>query len=118
MQIGFKIIKTLFFTFILLDMFRAPLCPSSGASYCCTCSLWSPCGIGSVVSSSLALDAANDIHKEMLPFSKGYPQRNAAYMGSVSLWISFAASIFFAHKKRTTPRYSIVVHVFRGTAIL
>jgi hypothetical protein len=25
------------------------LCPSSGASYCCTCSLWSPCGVGSVV---------------------------------------------------------------------
>jgi hypothetical protein len=38
-------------------------------------------------------------------------------MGSISLWISFAASIFFAHKKRTTPRCSIVVHVFRGAAI-
>jgi hypothetical protein len=24
----------------------------------------------------------------------------------------------FAHKKRTTPRCSIVVHVFRGAAIL
>jgi hypothetical protein len=23
--------------------------------------------------------------------SKGYPQRNAAHMGSISLWISFAA---------------------------
>jgi hypothetical protein len=29
---------------------------------------------------------------------KGYPQRNAAHMGSISLWISFAASIFFAQK--------------------
>jgi hypothetical protein len=57
---------------------------------------------------------------------KGYPQRNAAnmgskrnaaHMGSISLWISFA-SIFFALKKRTTPRCSIVVHVFRGAAIL
>jgi len=39
------------------------------------------------------------------------------YMGSISLWISFAA-ISFAHKNRTTPRCSIVVHVFRGAAIL
>jgi hypothetical protein len=39
------------------------------------------------------MDAAKDIHKEMLP-------------------------IFFAHKKHTTPRRSIVVHVFRGAAIL
>src|SRR5215475_8289088 len=31
--------------------------------------------------------------------SKGYPQRTAAHMGSSSLWISFAASIFFGHKK-------------------
>jgi hypothetical protein len=53
--------------------------------------------------------------------SKGYPQRNAANagrMGSISLCISFAASIFFAYKKRTAPRCSIVVHVFRGAAIL
>jgi hypothetical protein len=35
----------------------------------------------------------------------------------VSLWISFAF-IFLAHKKRTTPRCSIVVHVLRGAAIL
>jgi hypothetical protein len=49
--------------------------------------------------------------------SKGYPHRNAARMGSISLWISFA-SMFFAHKKRTTPRCSIMVHVFMGTAIL
>jgi hypothetical protein len=40
---------------MLLDMFRTPLYPSSEASYCCTCSLWSPCGVGSVVSSSLVL---------------------------------------------------------------
>jgi hypothetical protein len=46
--------------------------------------------------------------------SKGYPQRNAAHMGS----ISFATSIFFAHKKCTTPRCPIVVHAFRGAAIL
>jgi hypothetical protein len=46
------------------------------------------------------MDAAKDIHKEMLP-----------------IWISFA-SIFFAHKKCTTPRCSIMVHVFRGVAIL
>jgi hypothetical protein len=44
-------------------------------------------------------------------------RRNAAHMGSISLWISFAASILFAHKKRTTPRCSIVVQVFRGAAI-
>jgi hypothetical protein len=44
-------------------------------------------------------------------------QRNAAHMGSISLWISFAASIFFAHKK-AQPRCSIVVHVFRGAAVL
>jgi hypothetical protein len=50
--------------------------------------------------------------------SKGYPQRNAAHMGSISLWITFAASIFFAQKKRTTPRCSIVVHVFSGAAIM
>jgi hypothetical protein len=37
--------------------------------------------------------------------------------GNISLWISFAA-IFFAHKNRTTPCCSIVVHVFRGAAIL
>jgi hypothetical protein len=49
--------------------------------------------------------------------SKGYPQRNAAHMGSIYLWVSFA-SIFFAHKKRTTPRCSIMVHVFRGATIL
>jgi hypothetical protein len=46
------------------------------------------------------------------------PQINAAHMGSITLWISFAASIFFAHKKRTTPRCSIVVHVFRGATFL
>jgi len=72
------------------------------------------------------------------------------YMGSISLWISFAATPFcpqkphgllvvtgnvhrtwaaflygypllpylFAHKNRTTPCCSIVVHVFKGAAIL
>jgi hypothetical protein len=50
--------------------------------------------------------------------SKGYPQGNAAHVGSISLWISFAESIFFAHKERKTPRCSIVVHVFRGAAVL
>ena len=39
------------------------------------------------------------------------------YMGSISLWISFA-SVFFAHKKRTMPRCSILIHVLRGAAIL
>jgi hypothetical protein len=41
-----------------------------------------------------------------------------AHMGSISLWISFAASIFFAYKTRTTPSCSIVVHLFRVAAIL
>jgi hypothetical protein len=44
-------------------------------------------------------------------------RRHLAHMSNISLWISFAASIFSAHKKRTTPRCSIVVHVFRGAAI-
>jgi hypothetical protein len=46
------------------------------------------------------MDAAKDIHKEMLP------------MGSISLWISFAASIFFAHKN--TPNATLFC---RGTCI-
>jgi hypothetical protein len=50
----FKSLK-MYFILILLYMFRTPLCPSSGASHCCTCSLCSPCGVGLVVSSSLAL---------------------------------------------------------------
>jgi hypothetical protein len=33
-------------------MFWTPLCLSSGASLYCTCSLWSPCGVVSVASSS------------------------------------------------------------------
>jgi hypothetical protein len=53
------------------------------------------------------LDAAKDIHKEMLPIWEAF-----------FLWISFAASIFFTHKKRTMHRCSIVAHVFRGAAIL
>jgi hypothetical protein len=52
------------------------------------------------------MDAAKDIHKEILP-----------------VWAAFLCEYplrpyFFAHKKRTTPRCSIVVHVFRGAAIL
>src|SRR5215475_6213290 len=62
------------------------------------------------------MDAAKDIHKEMLPICASF--LCAALMGSISLLISFALSIFFAHKKRTTPRCSIVVHVFRGATIL
>jgi hypothetical protein len=49
--LSFKIIKFLFHS-TLLNMFRTPLCPSSGASHYCTCSLWSPCGVVSVGSSS------------------------------------------------------------------
>jgi hypothetical protein len=30
--------------------------------------------------------------------SKGYPQRNAVHLGSISLWISFAASIYLPTK--------------------
>jgi hypothetical protein len=48
---------------------------------------------------------AKEIQKEMLS------------IGAAFLW-GYAASIFFAHKKRTTPRCSIVVHVFRGSAIM
>jgi hypothetical protein len=44
--------------------------------------------------------------------SKGYPQRNAVHMGSISLWISFAASIFFAHKKTRNATL-----FYRGTCI-
>jgi hypothetical protein len=50
---------------------------------------------------------SKDIHKEMLPiwaaFICGYPLLHP---------------YFFAHKKRKTPRCSIVVHVFRDAAIL
>jgi hypothetical protein len=50
--------------------------------------------------------------------SLGWLYLPAAHMSCISLWIYFAASIIFAHKKRTTPRCSIVAHVFRGAAIL
>jgi hypothetical protein len=43
--------------------------------------------------------------------SKGYPQRNAAHMGSISVWISFAASIFFAKKMHNATLF------YRGTCI-
>jgi hypothetical protein len=36
-------------------MFRTLLCPSSGAFHHCTCSLWLPCGVVSVASSSPVL---------------------------------------------------------------
>jgi hypothetical protein len=55
---------------------------------------------------------AKYIHKVMLPIRAS----NAAHMGSISLWISFVQHML-AHKKRTTPRCSIGVHVCRGTAI-
>jgi hypothetical protein len=54
MHISFKIIKFLLHS-TLLNMFRIPLCPLSGASLYCTCSLWSPCGVVSVPSSSPVL---------------------------------------------------------------
>jgi hypothetical protein len=44
--------------------------------------------------------------------SKGYPQRNVAHTGSISLWISFAASIFFGHKKTHNATL-----FYRGTCI-
>jgi hypothetical protein len=51
------------------------------------------------------MDAAKDIHKEMLP-----------------IWAFFVDILccihIFCPQKRTTPRRSIVVHVFRGAAIL
>jgi hypothetical protein len=43
---------------------------------------------------------------------KGYSQRNAAHMGNISLRISFAASILFAHKK--THKATLF---YRGTCI-
>jgi hypothetical protein len=44
--------------------------------------------------------------------SKGYPQRNTAHMGSISLSISFAASIFFCPQK--TQKATLF---YRGTCI-
>jgi hypothetical protein len=37
---------------------------------------------------------------------------NGAYMGSISLWIFFAASVFFAHKIRNNDTL-----FYRGTSI-
>jgi hypothetical protein len=48
------------------------------------------------------MDAAKDIHK-WAAFLCGYPLLHP---------------YFLAHKKRTTARCSIVVHLFRGAAIL
>jgi hypothetical protein len=53
------------------------------------------------------MDTAKDIDKEMLPIW-------AAFLCRYPLLQPY----FFAHKKRTTPRCSIVVHVFSGAAIL
>jgi hypothetical protein len=60
-----KSLKTLF-CFMLLDMFRTPMRPSSGASYCCTCSLWSPWGVGSLFPPALQSKAGGnfeDFHR-------------------------------------------------------
>jgi hypothetical protein len=54
MHICFKIIKFLLHS-TLLYMFRTLLCPSSGAFHHCTCSLWLPCCVVLVASSSPAL---------------------------------------------------------------
>jgi hypothetical protein len=43
--------------------------------------------------------------------SKGYPQRNAAHMGSISLWISFASIFFCPQKTHNAPLF------YRGTCI-
>jgi ABC-type xylose transport system permease subunit len=51
MHICFKIIKFLLYS-TLLYMFRTLLCPSSGAFHHYTCSLWLPCGVLMVASSS------------------------------------------------------------------
>jgi hypothetical protein len=50
--------------------------------------------------------------------SKGYPQRNAAHMGSISLWISFAASTVFAHKKTHNATLFYRGTCIQGAAIL
>jgi hypothetical protein len=54
MHICFKIIKFLLHS-TLLYMFRTLLCPSSGAFHNYTCSLWLPCGVVLVASSSPVL---------------------------------------------------------------
>jgi len=47
-------------------------------------------------------NVTGNVHRTWAAFLCGYP----------------LLSFFFAHKKRTTPRCSIVVHVLRGAAIL
>jgi hypothetical protein len=54
MHICFKIIKFLLHS-TLLYTFRTLLYPSSGAFHHCTCSLWLPCGVVLVASSSPVL---------------------------------------------------------------
>jgi hypothetical protein len=54
MHLCFKIVKFLLQS-MSLYMFRTLLCPSSGASHHCTCSLWLPCDFVLVASSSTVL---------------------------------------------------------------
>jgi hypothetical protein len=58
MHICFKIIKFLLHS-TLLYMFRTLPRPSSGAFDHCTCSLWLPCGVVLVASSSPAVGSNN-----------------------------------------------------------
>jgi hypothetical protein len=58
------------------------------------------------------MDAAKDIHKKVLPIWE-------AFFYGQHFFVDILCCIhIFCHKKRTTPRCSIVVHVFRGAAIL
>jgi hypothetical protein len=50
--------------------------------------------------------------------SKGYPQRNAAHMDNISLWISFAASIFFCPQKTHNATLFYSGTCIQGDAIL
>jgi hypothetical protein len=59
MHICFKIIKFLLHS-TLLYVFWTLLCPSSGAFHHCTCSLWLPCGVVLVTSSSPVLLSLED----------------------------------------------------------
>jgi hypothetical protein len=69
MHICFKIIKFLLHS-TLLYVFRTLLCPSAGTFHHCTCSLWLPCGVVFVASSSPVLlllrllfyDFKTDVH--------------------------------------------------------
>jgi hypothetical protein len=82
------------------------------------CYVWSIVLYGAETWTLRAVDQKHLESSEMWCWRRIEKISCTAHMGSISLWISFAASIFFAHKKLTTPRCSIVVHVFRGAAIL